>query len=81
LILKNTFNSSEGYHSANTTEHLVGRTGIAHTRMTPSGRIMIDDTLYDAQARDGFIEQGETVQVVDHSTFALRVKKVGALLG
>lgn len=81
LILKNTFNSSEGYHSANTTEHLVGRTGIAHTRMTPSGRIMIDDTLYDAQARDGFIERGETVQVVDHSTFALRVKKVDALSG
>lgn len=76
LILKNTFHSQEGYRSANTAEHLVGKRGVAHTRMAPSGRVMIDDTLYDAQARDGFIEQGESVQVIDQSTFALRVKKV-----
>lgn len=76
VILSNTFNSKEGYRSANTAEHLIGKTGIAHTRMAPSGRVMIDDTLYDAQARDGFIDKGETVQVVDQSTFSLRVKKV-----
>ncbi|RIJ34245.1 NfeD family protein [Pontibacter oryzae] len=76
LVLKNTFHSREGYRSANTAEHLVGKTGVAHTRMAPSGRVMIDDILYDAQARDGFIEQGESVQVIDQSTFALRVKKV-----
>ncbi|MDX5438007.1 MAG: nodulation protein NfeD, partial [Pontibacter sp.] len=76
LVLHNTFHSKEGYRSANTAEHLVGKTGIAHTRMTPSGRVMIDDTLYDAQARDGFIEKGDAVQVIDQSTFALRVKKI-----
>ncbi|WP_068839858.1 NfeD family protein [Pontibacter akesuensis] len=78
MVLSNTFQSEEGYRSANTTVHLVGKTGIAHTRMAPSGRVMIDDTLYDAQARDGFIERGEAVQVVDHSTFALRVKRLEA---
>ncbi|AKD04110.1 NfeD family protein [Pontibacter korlensis] len=78
VVLSNTLNSREGYRSANTSEHLVGKTGVAYTRMAPSGRIMIDDILYDAQARDGFIEKGETVQVIDHSTFALRVKKVQA---
>ncbi|MFD2515842.1 nodulation protein NfeD [Pontibacter locisalis] len=76
VILSNTFSSKEGYRSGNTVEHLIGRTGVAHTRMTPSGRVMIDDTLYDAQARDGFIEKGETVQVIDQSTFSLRVKRV-----
>ncbi|MBC5992389.1 NfeD family protein [Pontibacter cellulosilyticus] len=76
LVLNNTFNSTEGYRSANTAEHLIGRVGIAHTRMTPSGRVMIDDSLYDAQARDGFIDKGDAVQVVDQSTFSLRVKKV-----
>ncbi|MCX2740807.1 NfeD family protein [Pontibacter anaerobius] len=76
VVLNSTFHSKEGYRSANTAEHLVGKTGIAHTRMAPSGRVMIDDTLYDAQARDGFIEKGDTVQVIDQSTFALRVKKV-----
>jgi membrane-bound serine protease (ClpP class) len=76
VVLRNSFHSNEGYRSANTTEHLVGKTGIAHTRMTPTGRVMIDDTLYDAQARDGFIERGDTVQVIDQSTFSLRVKKL-----
>ncbi|ARS34642.1 NfeD family protein [Pontibacter actiniarum] len=76
VVLQNTFNSREGYRSANTAEHLVGRTGVAYTRMAPSGRIMIDDVLYDAQAREGFIEKGDTVQVIDQSTFALRVKRV-----
>jgi membrane-bound serine protease (ClpP class) len=76
VVLRNSFQSNEGYRSANTTEHLVGKTGVAHTRMTPTGRVMIDDTLYDAQARDGFIERGETVQVIDQSTFSLRVKKL-----
>lgn len=77
MVLSNTFHSNEGYRSANNTDHLIGKTGIAHTRMNPSGRIMIEDTLYDAQARDGFIEKGDTVQVIDQSTFSLRVKKVG----
>lgn len=76
LVLHNTFESSEGYRSSTSSEHLVGKAGIAHTRMSPSGRVIIDDNIYDAQARDGFIEKGEQVIVIDHSTFSLRVKKV-----
>ena len=76
VVLQSRLNSKEGYRSANSAEHLIGKTGVAHTRMTPSGRVMIEDTLYDAQARDGFIEKGDLVQVIDQSTFALRVKKV-----
>ncbi|MDX5436586.1 MAG: nodulation protein NfeD [Pontibacter sp.] len=76
LVLHNTFQSNEGYRSANAAEHLIGKTGVAHTRMMPNGRVMIDDMLYDAQARDGFIEKGDPVQVIDQSTFSLRVKKV-----
>ncbi|WP_242928427.1 NfeD family protein [Pontibacter vulgaris] len=75
LVLHNTFQSDEGYRSANSALHLIGKTGIAHTRMAPTGRVLIDDVLYDAQAREGFIEKGETVEVIDQSTFALRVKK------
>lgn len=76
LVLHTTFQSEEGYRSANSATHLVGKAGVAHTRMTPTGRVMIEDTLYDAQARDGFIEKGEAIVVIDQSTFSLRVKKV-----
>ncbi|TXK44290.1 nodulation protein NfeD [Pontibacter qinzhouensis] len=75
MVLQTTFESKDGYRSANNTDHLIGRTGIAHTRMVPSGRVLIDDVLYDAQALDGYIEKGETVQVMDQSTFSLRVKR------
>ena len=76
VVLRNSFHSNEGYRSADSAEHLIGKTGFAHTRMTPTGRVIIDDTIYDAQARDGYIEKGELVQVIDQSTFSLRVKKV-----
>ncbi|WP_299708147.1 NfeD family protein [uncultured Pontibacter sp.] len=76
VVLSNEFHSKEGYRSADSAEHLIGKTGIAYTRMAPSGRIMIDDNIYDAQARDGFIEKGDTVQVIDQSTFSLRVRKL-----
>ncbi|MCP2045277.1 nodulation protein NfeD [Pontibacter sp. HSC-36F09] len=76
VTLVNTFESKEGYRSSHSAEHLIGKTGIAYTRMAPSGRVMIDDNVYDAQARDGFIDKGDVVQVIDQSTFALRVKKV-----
>ncbi|WP_229971888.1 NfeD family protein [Pontibacter harenae] len=76
LVLKDTFRNEEGYRVGNTAAHLIGKAGIAHTRMSPTGRVMIENTLYDAQARDGYIEPGETVVVIDQSTFSLRVKKV-----
>jgi membrane-bound serine protease (ClpP class) len=76
VMLNNKFDTKEGYRSSQSSEHLIGKTGVAYTRMAPSGRIQIDDNIYDAQARDGFIEKGDSVLVIDQSTFALRVKKV-----
>jgi membrane-bound serine protease (ClpP class) len=76
MVLTNTFESSEGYHSPNQSEHLIGKVGIAHTPMKPTGRVIIEDNVYDAQARDGYIEKGEQVIVINQSTFSLMVKKI-----
>ncbi|WP_114781275.1 NfeD family protein [Botryobacter ruber] len=76
LILHKKFESEEGYRSSYAASHLIGKTGVAHTRMAPTGRVLIDDTLYDAHAREGFIERGEPIQVIEHTTFSLKVKKV-----
>lgn len=76
IVLTNTQQSSEGYRAAEAQYQLIGRTGVAHTRMAPTGRVLIDDTLYDAQAREGYIEAGETIEVIDQSTFALIIKRV-----
>lgn len=53
----------------------VGREAIAATDLRPSGKVMIDDELYDARAVEGYIEKGEPVKVTDFNTGQLCVRK------
>jgi membrane-bound serine protease (ClpP class) len=76
IVLSTTFESSQGYHSSRQLPELIGRTGVTHTRLAPSGRVWIDGTLHDAQAWEGFIEQGQQIIVTDQTIFSLKVKKV-----
>jgi membrane-bound serine protease (ClpP class) len=55
-----------------------GKTGVAHTVLRPSGKVIIDGKMYDAYTRGEYIEKGETVEVVDHETTSLKVKQVTA---
>jgi membrane-bound serine protease (ClpP class) len=76
IVLSNTFESSQGYRSSADTPELIGRTGVTHTRLAPTGRIWIDGALHEAQAWEGFIEQGQQVIVTDQTIFSLKVKKL-----
>ncbi len=65
----------EGYHSSSYTADMVGRIGITHTVLRPSGKIEIDDTLYDAYSLGDFIEQDKKVIVTSFEGTSLRVKE------
>ena len=54
---------------------LIGKTGLAITRLNPSGKVAIDDRTYEAHSQDGYIESGETVSVVAKDNFKLIIKK------
>jgi len=54
---------------------MVGKRGIAHTMLRPSGKINIDDEYYDATATSSFIDAGEAIEVVYYQTGQLFVKK------
>lgn len=56
----------EGYIAGELPSQLptVGLKGEAATTLRPSGKVMINDTLYDAITAGGFIEQGEKIIVV-----------------
>jgi len=54
---------------------LVGRYATTSTILRPSGKIIIDNELYDACSIDGFINKDEEVKVTDFSTGQLYVKK------
>jgi len=54
---------------------LVGETGVAHTVLRPSGKVMVKDKLYDAKSEYGLIEKGEQVRVIRYETGQVYVVK------
>jgi membrane-bound serine protease (ClpP class) len=69
LALSTVQTTAEGYSSAdNQMKELVGKTGTAFTMLRPSGKVDIEDEIYNATALTGFIDKGETVRVVKYET-------------
>ncbi len=76
LALDTVQNTSSGYSSVNPAmANLKGKTGITKTMLRPSGKIEIDDDVYDATALTGFIDKGEKVKVVKYETSQVFVVK------
>jgi len=49
---------------------------MAFTVLRPSGKIKIDDNVYDAFTRGDFIEKGKEIEVVNEEGTSLQVKEV-----
>ncbi|WP_245586290.1 NfeD family protein [Olivibacter sitiensis] len=75
LVLTDEQQSSMGYVSALRNAELIGREGEVKTTLRPSGKIEIDGKWYDAVAREGFVERGETVVVEKQENYNLVVRK------
>lgn len=75
ITLATTQNRTEGYTSSFYTNDLMGKTGIVHSRLRPSGRVEIDGEIYDAYSRGEFLDQGEKIQVISTEGTSLKVKK------
>ncbi|MDR4989320.1 MAG: NfeD family protein [Bacteroidales bacterium] len=76
LALNTIQETSSGYTSADATmKTLIGKTGTAFTMLRPSGKIVIDDEIYDATALTGFVDKGEEVKVVKYETSQVFVIK------
>ncbi len=55
---------------------MIGSSGIAHTDLRPSGKVMINNEMYDATAEAGYIEKKTPVRVVKYSTSQLIVRSI-----
>ncbi len=78
LVLTNEMSAKQGYVSSDPgLSLLIGQTGTTGSYLRPSGKVIIDDTVYNASADRGFIPKGETVEVVkyDGLTLWVRIKK------
>jgi membrane-bound serine protease (ClpP class) len=76
LALNETQETSQGYTVNANAQVMNGKRGIAHTILRPSGKIMIENQLYDAFTRGEFVERGEQIEVISTEGVALKVKKV-----
>lgn len=76
ISLATTQQSNEGYTSTSYSDTLVGKEGVAHTRLLPSGKILVEDEIYDAYSRGEFIDRGEKVKIISAEGTSLKVKKV-----
>lgn len=76
LALQDTQKSADGYTVNANSVAMNGKRGVAHTILRPSGKIMIDNQLYDAFTRGEFIERGEQIEVISTEGVALKVKKI-----
>ena len=69
--------ATEGYTvSLPEFDNLVGKEGIAETILRPSGKVRVENDIYDAVAQISYIEKGEKVKVVEHENSNLVVTKV-----
>ncbi len=77
LALDSEQRKEEGFSAADSKyAEMVGRQGVAHTILRPSGKVMIEGRVYDAIAQISYIEKGEAIEVVKYETTQLVVRKL-----
>jgi membrane-bound serine protease (ClpP class) len=70
-------NTNEGFISIDMHQKdMLGKTGLAWTVLRPSGRIKVDNEIFDAKAEIGFIDKGDQVKVVRDEAGQLYVIKI-----
>ncbi|MCP4457556.1 MAG: nodulation protein NfeD [Cytophagales bacterium] len=57
-------------------EHMVGKQGTSYTILRPSGKIIIEDQIYDAYTRGNYIGVNESIEVISDEGTSLKVKKI-----
>lgn len=78
IALADTQQRSDGYTSTSYQNNLLGKEGIAQTRLMTSGKILVEDEIYDAYSRGEFIEKGEEIVIISTEGTSLKVKKRNA---
>ncbi len=57
-------------------DSIIGKKGLALTRLNPSGKVSINGKSYDAYSQDGFVENGQEIAVIAQDNFKLTIKKL-----
>ncbi|MBS1680175.1 MAG: nodulation protein NfeD [Bacteroidetes bacterium] len=74
IALTETQESARGYSVNAASKEMIGKTGIAHTVLRPSGKVIIEDQVYDAFTRGEYVHQGDGIEVIGTEGVTLKVK-------
>jgi membrane-bound serine protease (ClpP class) len=74
MALTDTQKITQGYTVNTFKDSLVGKKGIAYTVLRPSGKVQIDDQVYDAFTRGEYVEKGQNVEVVAMEGITIQVR-------
>ena len=64
LILKDQFTKEEGYVPAKSYNYLLFQEGVALTPLRPAGTVVINEQRFDVVTEGGFVNPGETIEVM-----------------
>lgn len=77
IMLMDEQRSSEGYVISHEDQELIlGSVGVAITDLRPSGKVEINDEIYDAVTEGNFISRGNNVKVIKTEGYSIIVRKV-----
>ncbi|MBY0424564.1 MAG: nodulation protein NfeD, partial [Cytophagales bacterium] len=75
VALHQVIKGDEGLASLKGDQSLVGKQGIAHTTLRPSGKVTVNGDIYDAMTLGDYIEQGTEIVVIEEAASHLKVKR------
>ena len=76
VSLQTTENAEEGYVVSMNNDTLIGKVGIAHTDLKLSGKVKIENEVYEALSEFSFISKGEKVRITRTERHLLIVQKI-----
>ncbi|MEQ9298348.1 MAG: NfeD family protein [Cyclobacteriaceae bacterium] len=76
IALQDVQDTSQGYSSNFKSESFIGKTGVTYTVLRPSGKVMIEDNIYDAFTRGNYIEKGTAIEVIGEEGNSVKVKEI-----
>ena len=77
VALSTVQNRAEGYTARFREESLLGAKGKAFTVLRPSGKVMINNEIYDGYTRGEFLLKDDAIEVISEEGTTLLVKKSG----
>lgn len=76
IALADTQERAQGYTSSFLKEPMKGKQGKAYTVLRPSGKVMIEDQLFDAYTRGDYIDKDVDIVVVNDEGTSLQVRRL-----